>query len=204
MGVRFGRRRERRVVTARRPACPTPERHRPGGDEDRLLRFGTRDETGHAHGNGRVPSGSLRSEECRRDERRPVRVVDLHVEALGVRCHRREVSVGERREGTKPVAVPLPDEGHRVASRHGEEARRDAGGEEREDRPVGIPHEQLVATQDRHDIADHDRPGAGERVARQAGGVFFDDRGQRGRTGDSGDVAVGLDRWPGGSAQRRG
>ena len=63
-----------------------------------------------------------------------------------------------------------------MASRHGEEARRDVGAKEWEGRPVGIPHEQLIATQDRHDVADHDRPGAGERVACEAGGVFLDDR----------------------------
>ena len=49
-----------------------------------------------------------------------------------------------------------------------------------------------------------DRPGAGERVSREARAVVLDDCCQRGRAREVGDVAVGRDRWSDGDPQRRG
>ena len=182
--VGFGREREGRFVERRRPARPSPDGHRCGRGQDRLLRVGADDEAGHGGGNGRVPSRPLGPQQGRRDERGPIRVVDLHLDRVGVRRHRRESAVRERRERSEPCAIPLGDQEDRVAARDREQARRDVGGHDRERGPVGIPHEEPVAPQDRHDVADEDRPGASERVSREACAVFLDDRSQRGRARD--------------------
>ena len=89
-----------------------------------------------------------------------------------------------------------------MAARDREEAGCDVGGHDRQRSPVGIPHEELVAPHDRHDVADEDRPCAGERVSREARAVVLNDRGQRRRERDGRALAAG--RIGGWTTARRG
>ena len=91
-----------------------------------------------------------------------------------------------------------------MAARDREQAWSDVGGHDRERGPVGIPHEEPVAPHDRHDVADEDRPGASERVCREARAVLLDDSSERGRERDVRDLAVGHDRRLDGDPQRCG
>ena len=176
------------------PARPASDGDGSGRGQDRLLGVGAGDEAGDGGGNGRAPSGPLGPKQGGRDERGPVGVVDLHLDRVGVRRHGCEPAIRKRRERSEPCAIPLGNQQDRVAARDREQARCDVGGHDRERGAVSIPHEEPVAPQDRHDVADEDRPGAGERVPGEARGVVLDDPSERGRERDGRDLAVGHDR----------
>ena len=91
-----------------------------------------------------------------------------------------------------------------MAARDREQTRCDIGGHDRQRGAVRIPHEEPVAPQDWHDVADEDRPGASERVSSEARAVVLDDSSERGRERDVRGLAVGHDRRLDGDAQRCG
>ena len=198
--IGFGSGRQGRLIERRCPARPASDRHRGGRGQDRLLGVGAGNEAGHSGGNGRVASGPLGPQQGSRNERGPIRVVDLELERFGIRRHGCEAAVRKGRKRSEPRAIPLGDQKDRMPARNREQAGCDVGGHDRQRGPVGIPHKELVAPHDWHDVGDEHWPCASERVSCQARAVVCDDCGQRGREREGRCFAVGHDRGLDGDA----